>query len=94
MRKRYTQDPADNLDYAIDWGGEWLDTGETVATSTWVATPPGLTTSLTSIVNNNTTTVVWLSGGTANSIYTVTNRITTTDGRTAERSIIVTIRNL
>lgn len=93
MRKRYTQDPADVLDYALDWT-DWLDDGETISTSSWAVTPSGLTTSLASIVNNNTTAVVWLSGGTVGNSYTVTNHITTTDSRTVERSITVAIRNL
>ncbi|MCK0517856.1 hypothetical protein [Williamsia sp. DF01-3] len=101
MPKRYTQDPADVLDYANDWGSEnvpaderWLDEGETIASSTWSVSPPGLTTSLPSVVNNDTTSVVWLSGGTVDRSYTVTNRITTTDSRTVERSITVVIRDL
>lgn len=94
MRKRYTQDPADVLDYAIDWGEEWLDAGEKVTSSTWTVSPSDLTMSLSSIVNNDTTTVVWLSGGVADRSYTVTNRITTSDSRTVERSISVVIRNL
>lgn len=93
MPKRYIQDPADVLDYALDWS-DWLDDGETIASSTWAVTPAGLTTSLTSIVNNGTAAVVWLSGGVADRMYTVTNHITTTDSRTVERSIAVTIRNL
>ncbi|PZT99504.1 MAG: hypothetical protein DI630_16945 [Gordonia sp. (in: high G+C Gram-positive bacteria)] len=93
MPKRYTQDPADVLDYANDWS-EWLDAGETIASSTWSVSPSGLATSLQSIVNNDTTSVVWLSGGTVDRSYTVTNRITTTDSRTVERSITVVIRDL
>ena len=101
MRKRYTQDPSDNLDYSNDWGSEnqraddrWLDAGETIFSSTWAVSPSGLNTSLPSVVNNGTTSVIWLSGGVANRIYTVTNRITTTDGRIAERSFTLTVKNL
>jgi hypothetical protein len=92
-RKSYTQDPADSLDYSIDWV-DWLDEGETVYSSTWAVSPAGLNTALPSIVNNGTCTVVWLSGGTADRSYTVTNHITTTAGRTVERSITLVIRNL
>lgn len=99
-RKRYTQDPSDVLDYAIDWGSgnvradeRWLDAGETIFSSTWAVSPPDLTTSLPAVVNHGTTTVIWLSGGTAGRPYTVTNRITTTAGRTVERSFTLVIKN-
>lgn len=93
LRKRYTKDPADVLDYPNNWS-DWLDDGETIYSSTWAVSPSGLSMSMPSIVNNGTYAVVWLAGGVANNIYIVTNRITTTDGRIAERSFNLAIRNL
>lgn len=37
----------------------------------------------------DTVATVWLSGGTAGTDYTVTNRITTSDGRTLDKSITI-----
>lgn len=41
--------------------------------------------------NDSTTATVWLSGGTAGQEYAVTNRITTTAGRTDDRTILITV---
>jgi hypothetical protein len=49
---------------------------------------------LTEVSNSNTGTAatVWLSGGTAGTDYTVTNRITTSAGRQVDRSFILYVR--
>lgn len=41
--------------------------------------------------NTATKATVWLSGGTAGQIYTVTNRITTAAGRTEDRSFAIRV---
>lgn len=82
------KDPNSVLDYQFDWVG-WLS-GDTIATSTWTV-PAGLT--LDSSTNTTTTTTAWLSGGTSNTTYLVTNRITTAGGRTEIRSMNLTVRN-
>lgn len=78
-----TKDPGSTLDYQIDWSA-WLETGDTIESSTWVV-PAGLTEVSDSATDDATT--VWLSGGTAGASYTVVNQITTTGGRITERSI-------
>lgn len=80
------KDPSANLDYKIDWE-LWL-AGDTISSSQWtVAT--GVTKG--SETNTTTTATVWISGGTAGSRYTITNRITTAAGRIDERSIILRV---
>ena len=88
--KRYTKDPASVLDYTIDWGTNWLAAGETISTSAWTV-ESGITKDSDS--NTTTTATVWLSGGTAGTVYTVTNRITTSAGRTAERSLYIKVED-
>lgn len=83
---RVTKDANAALDYTLDWS-QWLTGGDTLASSTWI-TAIGLTVDSDRLDADNTTTV-WLSGGTAGRSYTVTNRITTDDGRTDDRSIVV-----
>ncbi|GAA2071721.1 phage fiber-tail adaptor protein [Williamsia deligens] len=94
---RYEKDPGDVLDYPMDWTRFLKDDAgqlDTITLSAWSVTGgPSLTTSLSSILNP-TTTVVWLSGGIAGTTYTVTNRIVTAGGRTAERSITIVVRDL
>ena len=84
------KDPQAVLDYGFDWSASgWLATGETISTSNWTV-EAGITKD--SDTNDNTTTTIWLSGGTAGEDYTVTNTIVTSASRTDERSIIVAVR--
>jgi len=82
----FTKDPNAILDYTIDWT-RWL-AGDQLATSEWLV-PTGLTKMADSKTASSAT--VWLSGGTAGQSYTVTNRITTTAGRTEDRSFIAKV---
>lgn len=84
---QFTKDPNDVLDYTRDWT-TWLD-GDTISTSTFVV-PAGLTKD--SETNNTTSATVWLSGGTVDALYIVTNRITTAAGRTRDLSWLITIK--
>lgn len=87
--KGFVKDPDATLDYSFDWG-PWLGT-DTISTSTWVA-DSGLTIVPASESFDNTTTIVFISGGTAGEIYTVKNRITTNGSRTDDRSFQLRIR--
>jgi hypothetical protein len=82
----FTKDPDAILDYAVDWS-RWL-AGDAIAASTWFV-PTGLTKATES--NTATKATVWLSGGVAGQTYTVTNRITTTGGRTEDRSFTIRV---
>ena len=83
----HKKDPDAILDWVWDWN-EWLDDGETITNSQFITTV-GLT--IDSIANTTKTATVWLSGGTAGQVYQVTNRITTTAGRTDDRSITIRV---
>lgn len=86
--KVFVQDPADVLDYPWDWL-EWLAEGETIVSSTFSVNPSGL--SIVSQSNTTTNATVWLAGGVLGSIYTVSDLITTSQGRTVERSANVRV---
>lgn len=88
----------------IDWAGltngrtgatsDWLESGETISTSTWIIAPSGTLTA-DSDTNTDTTATVVLSAGTVGITYTVTNRITTTGvspARTMDRSFYLPVR--
>lgn len=79
----YVHDPDAHLDYLYDWT-DWLAEGDTIAASEWIV-PDDLTADDESFTD--TTATVWISGGTAGSNYTVTNRVTTAAGRIDDRSI-------
>jgi TRAP-type uncharacterized transport system substrate-binding protein len=82
------QTPVEILDYTIDWTCRGLGT-DTIATSAWSVTPSGLSTSSPAPSFTNTTTTVWLSGGTAGVYYAVTNTITTAGGREMQETFII-----
>ena len=79
------------LDYTIDWGTDWLVTGDTISTSTWTA-QSGVT--IDSSSNTSTTATAWISGGSNGRGYTVKNRIVTAGGRTEERSILIVVKDI
>lgn len=79
------KDPDAHLDYGCDWSaGGWLAEGEQITTSEWIV-PAGLT--VESESNTPTVATVWLSGGEVYVTYKVTNRITTNQGRTDDRTL-------
>jgi hypothetical protein len=86
---RVLKDPSSVLDYSVDWG-RWLDAGETI-TAHNVTVPAGIT--LDSDTEADGKVTAWLSGGTAGQSYNVTYHITTSAGRTDERSIAVLVRD-
>lgn len=85
--QQFVKDPNEVLDYTFDWS-TWLN-GDTISTDTVT-----VATGLTKNSDSNTTTgvTVWLSGGTAGNNYNVTSQIVTAAGRTAERTIVIKVR--
>lgn len=83
------KDPTDIFDYEIDWSDVLGE--DTILISKW-----DIASGLTGVSGSNTssTTTVWVSGGTAGIDYGVTNEITTTDGRTVARTMLVPVREL
>lgn len=87
------KDPDDVLDYKLSWA-EWLSEtdGDTIATSTWIV-PTGIVEDEAKRSSDATSATIWLSGGTAGVSYLVTNRITTAQGRTIDRSMTIAVRD-
>jgi hypothetical protein len=87
------------LDYYFDWkalangtgASNWLADGETITSHT-VTAGAGLTVDSSALINGATAVRVWMSGGTAGQDYTVACRITTSAGRTDERTAQVRVR--
>lgn len=91
----WIKDPDATLDYEFDWAappplGPWLPDGDTITASTW-AVPEGITKASDS--HTDTTTTIWLSGGTAGASYKLTNHITTAAGRIDDRSRYITVKD-
>jgi len=86
----FVKDPDEILDYQIDWT-TLLETGETLSTSTW--TPDG---GLTKVSESHTAagvSTVFVSGGTNGTTYKVKCEVTTSAGRTYNRTIFVEIKD-
>lgn len=86
-----TKRAAEVLDYTFDWStNEWLESSETISTSSWVAAT-GVT--VDSDSNTTTTATIWVSGGTSGQTYKLTNTITTSNSpsRTGQREMFLTI---
>ena len=95
--KDFTKPPAGRLPYGIDWKDN-LAPGETITKSVWnITPPPGFTVLGTYIVGAQC--VIWVEGGSAGCVYTLTNTIETTlcdpstgKPRVDERSIRIFVR--
>jgi hypothetical protein len=88
--KGFVKDPNAILDYSFNWA-PWLD-GDTITASTWILESPLIAVSASEVFDN-TTTGLFISGGTHGNDYLVTNRITTTGGLTDDRSFELRVRN-
>lgn len=84
----FMKDPDSVLDYAFDWN-EWLESGESI-NSHVITVDDGITKDSSS--NSSTIVTVWLSGGTAGTNYNIACQISTSGGRTPERSITIRCR--
>ncbi len=91
-----TKDPRDVLDYQLDIApavvGNPHDSIATLSVSSTPDSPGDLT--VNSVAADGTLAVVWLAGGQAGTVYTVTLLIGTTSGRTIQRSILLPVLEL
>lgn len=87
------KDPDAILDYRFDWKAKtngtgkknYLQDGETIVSHT-VIVGDEITVEESSTVDDSTAVVVWVSGGQAWQTYPITCRITTSAGRTDDRT--------
>lgn len=82
----YIRDPDSNLDFGVDWS-RWLGNGETITAQTVVSDDASL------IVSNVTQAAgvveFWLTGGTVGSAARCTCHITTSGGRSDDRTLTI-----
>ena len=86
----YLKDPGSSVDYAIDWVG-YLD-GQTVASSEWRVIPEedgGVAVGEASF--DLSRTAARISGGVGGHVYSVSNKVTFSDGSSDERSICLRV---
>jgi aminopeptidase N len=90
-------DPHERLDYTVDWD-DWLSSTESITASSWRSDSTSLAVLSTgvhvsSISSGGRTATVWVAGGVPGETVTVTDRITTDQARTGERSVVLRIEN-
>ena len=100
-RRNFPQDPDAKLPLYFDWKAltngtdtsDWLAAGETI-TAFKVTADTGITIDQpvpAALINGDTVVQVWVSGGTAGVRYAVACKITTSAGRTDERTIFIDV---
>jgi len=85
------KDPEAVLDYAIDWGAEYLG-DDVLADSSWSVEPEeagGVTVVASSFADKIST--VQAGGGIAGRLYRLANRVVTQSGRIDDRSIVLRV---
>jgi hypothetical protein len=99
-------DPAEDKDYSLDWSAEMTAVSDTIQGSTWALSPAAVAAGVESDQPSfdTTSTTLWLQVNLAKqsdaafdgggSLFEATNTITTTGGRTYERSAQFTVRQL
>lgn len=90
MKTWPAKDPDEVLDYTLDWTDR-LEDDETIDTSTFELASGGVNIDSSSELEGITT--VWLSGGAADEVCLITNRVITSAGRTYEQSVKLRIRS-
>ncbi len=94
MTEQFLKDPNTTLDYVIDWSVSYLLSTEQITASSWFILPQGQSNDLavdTIPPPISGVTTVFVTGGIAGKLYQLTNRITTDQGRTDEKSITIRV---
>ena len=90
----FEKQPADVLDYDIDYT-TWLPDTDAIASATATVTPEGgMSVDLTLVIENNTRVKIWVSGGTNGITYKVTVTTTTADGRVKQDEFRVKVKDI
>jgi hypothetical protein len=84
-----SKDPDETLDYAIDWSDR-LPIEDLIAQSIWTV-PAGLTETRSEFAGQQS--VVWLSGGSESQSCSLTNTITTAQGRVLQQTVRIRIKS-
>ena len=87
----FTQQPAETLDYDVDFTDFLLGASDTAASFT-VTPESGITVVSSSLASG--AVKVWITGGVSGSRYKITIRLTTTGGRVKEDEIVIRVKEI
>ena len=87
----HLKDPGAILDYAVDWGAEYLD-GDVIIESSFAVAPvePGGA-EIVATSFDDKVTVVTVGGGVAGHQYSLVNHVVMQSGREDERTIVLRV---
>ncbi len=87
----FLKDPDATIDYAVDWDAGYL-AGQAITVSDWAVEPAGAGAPrvLVAVIDGGRT-VATIAGGSAGSVYRITNRVTFSDGRSDERTLTLRV---
>lgn len=83
-------DPDSELNFQFDWS-DWLVEEDTIASRLWTITPMNSGSPSTPELTNHTSEVVFVTGLLLGKVYRLSERITTVQGITDERSIVLRV---
>jgi len=84
--------PSAVLDYTVNWDDGYLESGETVSTSSWAVQPDvsgGV--EIDSDAQTSTTATATISGGRHGKLYRLRNTVITNNSRTDVRTVYVLV---
>jgi hypothetical protein len=95
MATQFRKDPSARKDYRFDWS-LWITSGDYISTSVFSCGACTVTSStiVTSTGGTSHHTQCFVESGVAGSTYSLTNRITTANGRIEEKSVELKVINL
>lgn len=85
------KDPAEVLDYGLDYSAEMTKHGDTIANSTYALLAGDVTLGSEPAIANHTPTI-FLSGGTDNTISRLLHTVVSTGGRTYKEEVNIRIK--
>jgi len=89
----FTKTPNGVLDFNIDWT-DWLPNGETIVSAAWSLRPDDGNITIGALVEDGNKRGATLSGGVNGYEYQAVCKITTSQSRSAERSVTVRVMEL
>lgn len=100
IRGARLKDPDAVLDYVFDFkqrtnrskGTDWLGSSETITSSTVTVVEGDVTVDSSGETDSDTSVTAWVSGGTAGTTAKLRCRVTTSDARTDDRTMIIRVR--
>jgi len=87
----FKKDPDATLDFGFDWT-EWLSEGELISSASVTISASSLT-KLSESFTSTGSVIVWVSGGTSGSRYSLTCQITSSDNRIDQRTMKIDVQD-